>query len=90
MGGRPGDIVLSHDADQRLIYMVDMGTDKVHTMDRDSLQIISSFGRRGRWAGQLLAPHSLALDSKGNLYITETTVGSRVQKFVSPEAMSTE
>ena len=87
---RPGDIVLSRDTDQRLIYMVDMGTDKVHTVDRDSLQIVSSFGRRGRWAGQLLAPHSVALDSNGNLYVTETTVGSRVQKFVPTGETSTE
>ena len=88
--GRPGDIVIPRDADERLIYMVDMGTDKVHTIDRDSLQIISSFGRHGRGAGQLLTPHSVALDSNGILYVTETTLGSRVQKFVPAGLTSTE
>ena len=82
VGGRPGDLAFSLDPEQRLVYMVDMANAKVHTLERDSLQIVDTFGRRGRGAGQLLTPHSLALDSEGNLYVTETTVGSRMQKFV--------
>ncbi len=85
VGGRPGDLTFSLDPEQRLIYMVDMANAKVHTLERDSLRIVDTFGRRGRMAGQLLTPHSLALDSAGNLYVTETTVGSRMQKFVPTE-----
>ena len=85
VGGRPGDLAFSLDPEQRLIYMVDMANAKVHTLERDSLRIVDTFGRRGRMAGQLLTPHSLALDSAGNLYVTETTVGSRMQKFVPTE-----
>ncbi|MCA1586798.1 MAG: hypothetical protein LC791_19170, partial [Acidobacteria bacterium] len=36
----------------------------------------------GHWAGQFYGAHNLAVDSKGNLYITETYEGKRVQKFV--------
>ena len=85
VGGRPGDLAFSLDPEQRLVYMVDMANAKVHTLERDSLRIVDTFGRRGRWAGNLLTPHSLVLDSKGNLYVTETTAGSRMQKFVATE-----
>ena len=36
----------------------------------------------GHWAGQFYGAHNLAVDSKGNLFITETYEGKRVQKFV--------
>jgi DNA-binding beta-propeller fold protein YncE len=79
---RPGDIAFSRDPDQRLLYVVDMMNAKVLTLRRDTLETISTFGHRGRNAGQLLSPHSLAVDSKGGLIVTETTDGSRLQKFV--------
>ena len=40
------------------------------------------FGRAGHWAGQFYGAHNIAADSEGNLYITETYEGKRVQKFV--------
>ena len=33
-------------------------------------------------AGQFYAPHRVAVDSRGNLFTTETYEGKRVQKFV--------
>lgn len=82
LGARPGDIAFSGDPAQRFVYMVDMANSKVHVVARDSLQIVASFGRRGHWAGQFESPHSLAIDSKGNLFVAETLQGRRVQKFV--------
>ena len=41
----------------------------------------STFGGAGHWAGQFYGAHNLAVDSKGNLFITETYEGKRVQKF---------
>jgi DNA-binding beta-propeller fold protein YncE len=79
---RPGDIAFSRDAQQRFVYMVDMANAKVLTLRRDTLETLDTFGQRGRNAGAILSPHSLAVDSKGNLYLTETTDGSRLQKFV--------
>jgi sugar lactone lactonase YvrE len=79
---RPGDIAFSRDPKQSLMYVVDMLNGKVITIRRDTLETTSTFGHRGRNAGALLTPHSLALDSKGNLFVTETTDGSRLQKFV--------
>ena len=48
---------------------------------RESLEILSSFGDGGRQPGQFFAVHSIATDSKGNLYTTETYQGRRLQKF---------
>ena len=49
---------------------------------RETLEVVSAFGRAGHWAGQFYGAHNLAVDSKGNLYITETYEGKRVQKFI--------
>jgi hypothetical protein len=44
--------------------------------------VLSEFGGAGHWAGQFYGAHNIAADSKGNLFITETYEGKRVQKFV--------
>jgi hypothetical protein len=54
---------------------------KVYVMDRLSLDVLYSFGDGGRQPGLWYAPHSIATDSKGNLYTTETYEGKRVQRF---------
>ena len=81
-GGYPWDIGFSADAGQSLLVVADGRTHRVHTLDRDTLEAVASFGRRGRWAGQFESPHSLALDSRGNLYVGDTLDGRRVQRFV--------
>ena len=43
---------------------------------------LTSFGDGGRQPGQFYAVHSIATDSKSNIYTTETYRGQRVQKFV--------
>jgi hypothetical protein len=40
-------------------------------------------GDGGRLRGQFYAVHSIAADSKGDIYTTETYRGQRVQRFVS-------
>ena len=55
---------------------------KVCIMDRESLEILTSFGDGGRPPGQFFAVHNLATDSKGNIYTVETYEGKRVQKFM--------
>ena len=44
--------------------------------------MLTSFGDGGRQPGQFYGVHSIAIDSKGNLYTTETWEGKRLQKFV--------
>ena len=49
---------------------------------RDTLEVLTSFGEGGRQPGEFYGVHSIATDSKGNVYTTETYRGQRVQKFV--------
>src|SRR5256885_2136830 len=53
-----------------------------YVIERQSLQLLTSFGDGGRQPGQFFGAHSIATDSKGNIYITETYEGKRVQRFV--------
>lgn len=80
--GSVWDIAFSKDPGQRWIYLADGKNMKVYVMDRATLEILTSFGDGGRQPGLFFAVHSIATDSKGNIYTTETYEGKRVQKFV--------
>jgi DNA-binding beta-propeller fold protein YncE len=80
--GSVWDIAFSADPRQRYVYVADGMNMKIHVLDRATLQELASFGDGGRQPGQFYAVHSIATDSKGNLYTVETYEGKRVQKFV--------
>ena len=82
VGGTPWDLSFSRDPEQRFVFVANGGDHAVHVLLRETLEAVATFGRRGRWAGQFESPHSLALDSHGNLFVGETLDGRRVQKFV--------
>ena len=42
-----------------------------------------AFGRGGRQPSEFYGVHSIATDSAGNIYTTETWEGKRLQKFVN-------
>ena len=54
----------------------------MHILLRDTLEELTTFGDGGRQPGEFYAVHSIATDSKGNIFTTETYRGQRVQKFV--------
>ena len=80
--GSVWDIAFSKDPQQKFLYLADGKNEKIYILDRESLQILTSFGDGGRQPGQFFAVHSIATDSKGNIFTTETYEGKRVQKFV--------
>src|SRR5437773_6110104 len=80
--GAVWDVAFSKDPEQKYIYMADGMNDIVRIVDRQNLQELTSFGDGGRQPGQFYGVHSIAIDSKGNLYTTETWEGKRLQKFV--------
>lgn len=80
--GAVWDIAFSKDPQQKYIYLADGSNEKVHIIDRESLQVLTSFGDGGRQPGEFYAVHSIATDSKGNIFTTETYRGQRIQKFV--------
>ena len=80
--GSTWDIAFSKDPQQKYLYLADGANEKIHVFDRLSLTELTSFGDGGRQPGQFYAVHSIATDSKGNVYTTETYRGQRLQKFV--------
>ena len=80
--GAVWDIAFSRDAAQKYLYLADGKNERVYVMDRQSLEILTMFGDGGRQPGQFFAVHSIATDSKGNIFTTETYEGKRLQRFV--------
>jgi DNA-binding beta-propeller fold protein YncE len=80
--GAVWDIAFSRDPQQRYLYLADGKNHKVYVMDRESLEILTTFGDGGRQPGAFFAVHSIATDSKGNIFTTETYEGRRIQRFV--------
>ena len=80
--GSVWDVAFSKDPQQRYLYVTDGMNNRVYVLQRDTLEVLTSFGDGGRQPGQFYGVHSIAVDSKGNLYTTETWEGKRVQKFV--------
>jgi DNA-binding beta-propeller fold protein YncE len=81
--GSVWDLAFSKDPQQRFIYVADGQNERVRIIERDSLKELTNFGDGGRQPGQFYGVHSIATDSKGNIYTTETYEGKRLQKFVN-------
>ncbi len=81
--GSVWDIAFSKDPQQRYIYMADGVNEKVKIVDRQTLKELTTFGDGGRQPGQFYGVHSIATDSKGNIYTTETYEGKRLQRFLA-------
>ena len=65
-----------------ILFLADGTNEKVRIVLRQSLEEVTNFGDGGRQPGQFFGVHSIAIDSKGDLYTTETYEGKRLQKFV--------
>ena len=81
--GSTWDIAFSKDPEQRYIFMADGQNERVRIVLRETLEEVTNFGDGGRQPGQFYGVHSIATDSKGNIYTTETYEGKRLQKFVN-------
>jgi DNA-binding beta-propeller fold protein YncE len=80
--GSAWDIAFSKDPQQKYLFLADGSNQKVRVVLRDTLQEVTNFGDGGRQPGQFFGVHSIATDSKGNIYTAETFEGKRVQRFV--------
>ena len=80
--GSAWDVAFSPDPAQTFIYMADGTNEKIHIIRREGLEYVYNFGDGGRTPGQFYGAHSIATDSQGNIFVTETYEGKRVQKFV--------
>jgi len=80
--GSVWDIAFSKDPQQKYLYLVDGSNEKVYVILRETLEVLTQFGAGGRQPGQFYGVHSVATDSRGNLYTTETYEGKRLQRFL--------
>jgi DNA-binding beta-propeller fold protein YncE len=71
----------SRDPAQKYLIVADGRNELVHILDHASGREITSFGRPGHQLGEFTHCHTLAVDSKGNIYVAETDIGRRVQRF---------
>jgi DNA-binding beta-propeller fold protein YncE len=77
--GSVADIAFS--PDERFMYVADQQNERVHVVDREELQVLTSFGVGGRYAGHFRELGGVAVDANGNLYTAEDGQGRRVQLF---------
>jgi DNA-binding beta-propeller fold protein YncE len=93
-GPRPGHVPrawgtvewlgFSADRMNRFMYVVNEDNEQVDTLDRSTGKVLSTFGRAGHQVGGFTFAHTLAVDSKNNVYVGEAgaeEAGNRVQKF---------
>jgi hypothetical protein len=67
---------------QRLLFYADGENNFIRILERSSGEILSTFGRNGRNAGQFHWVHQIGIDSHGNVYTGEVDTSKRLQKFV--------
>jgi hypothetical protein len=93
--GAAWDVAFSVDKDQTIMFDSDGGDEIVWEFDRaaalrsgndcgpgsSTCSILAGFGRPGHMAGDFTFLHTIATDSKGNLFAGETINGRRVQRF---------
>jgi len=74
--------MFSRDPKQKYLYVADGVNGKIWVLNRDDGKELGSFGHKGHQAGQFDQVERMALDSKGNLYVTEVAPNTRLQRFV--------
>jgi hypothetical protein len=79
--GAVWDLDLSPDRTQSYLFSADGENNHVWVLLRGTGEAVTRFGQNGRYAGQFHWVHSLAVDSKGNIYTAEVDTGKRAQKF---------
>jgi DNA-binding beta-propeller fold protein YncE len=77
--GGANTLAFSPDSRQQFLYV--NSDQHIRILNRDTLQVLGSFGRLGHYPGEFYHLHFIAADSKGNIYAGENT-GKRVQKFL--------
>lgn len=84
-GTTAASVSFSPDPEQRFLYVGNRSQARVMVFERESLELLDSFGQWGSRPGDFGTLHHMAVDSKGNLYVAEVTplepVNRRFQKF---------
>jgi DNA-binding beta-propeller fold protein YncE len=79
--GTAWTMVFSNDPEQKYIYVMNGRNERWHIIDHASGEIVYTYGRCGHQPGAFIHGHTIAIDSKDNVYVGETHTGRRVQRF---------
>jgi hypothetical protein len=79
--GTTASVNFSPDKAQKYMYVSNEDDEQVEVIDRANGQILEHLGRVGHQLGEFIHIHHIGVDSKGNLYVGQTTGGNRIQKF---------
>jgi DNA-binding beta-propeller fold protein YncE len=79
-GGATVALAFSRDAAQTFMFVVNQNNSKIDIVERMTGKIVSSLGGIGNLPGLFNQAHSVAVDSKNNLYVVENR-GRRIHKF---------
>jgi len=80
IGGSAVAIDFSPDKAQRLLFVLNQNNSQIEIIERATGKKLGSFGRPGAFAGEFNQAHGIAVDSKGNVYVSENR-GRRIHKF---------
>jgi DNA-binding beta-propeller fold protein YncE len=73
---------VSPDKEQKFLYIVDGSNKAIRILNRQTLEIVSTVGgHAGHNAREFFHIHSVAADSKGNLFLGEVNNGMRYYKY---------
>jgi DNA-binding beta-propeller fold protein YncE len=83
--GLQDPVGLAIDTENRFLYVVDTQQDQVLVYDADTLKLLRRMGTGGKnhyltSPGDFAAPQNVAVDSEGNVYVTDT-LNNRVEIF---------
>jgi DNA-binding beta-propeller fold protein YncE len=79
--GSVWDLYLWPDREQSFFINVDGGNNEFRVVRRADGEVVGTYGRYGRQAGQFYGVHNVAIDSRGNVFTTEVFEGKRIQKW---------
>ena len=75
------DLAFSTDPEQSTIFVDDVGTEVIWMVERKTGKLLGGFGHAGHQAGEFTGAHTIATDSRGNVFVGEAGGGRRTQKF---------
>jgi len=79
--GTAGAIAFSPDPAQKFLYVANGSDNVIHILDRASGKVLGKFGRPGNQPGDLTDPHSIAVNSKGDMIVGEVPYGGKLQMW---------
>ena len=74
--------VCDRQGDRVQVFTTDRQNERVRIVECATMTELTTFGRGGRQPSEFFGVHSIATDSPGNIYTTETYEGKRVQIFI--------